>query len=208
MRGVRAPRQRESTMPHSTRHDRRRFLQGLGALVATGTAGALFPQLELIGQALAAAPRPATTARWSASSCTAATTLQHADPACAGGVRPLPAKPRRRVRRDQQSVRARHRPRQPGTVADGSGKNWGCIRRSPRPNCLFDSGELAFLANIGSLVEPLRKSELAQAAAAVPVFPQRPAAAVDARALHRHPRGQRLLRRTQRRPDRPRSIPA
>ena len=45
-------------MSHSTRHDRRRFLQGLTALLATGTAGALFPQLELMGRALAAAPAP------------------------------------------------------------------------------------------------------------------------------------------------------
>ena len=45
-------------MTHSTRHDRRRFLQGMTALLATGTAGALFPQLELMGRALAAAPAP------------------------------------------------------------------------------------------------------------------------------------------------------
>ena len=48
-------------MSHSTRHDRRRFLQGLTALLATGTAGALFPQLELMGRALAAAPAPGET---------------------------------------------------------------------------------------------------------------------------------------------------
>ena len=45
-------------MPSPTRHDRRRFLQGLGALAATGAASALFPQLELVGRALAAAPVP------------------------------------------------------------------------------------------------------------------------------------------------------
>ena len=45
-------------MSYSTRHHRRRFLQGLGALVAGGTASALFPQLQLMGHALAATPSP------------------------------------------------------------------------------------------------------------------------------------------------------
>ncbi|QDA56891.1 DUF1501 domain-containing protein [Thermomonas aquatica] len=149
-------------MPHSTRHDRRRFLQGLGALVATGTAGALFPQLELIGQALAAAPAPGD---YRALVCiflyggndSYNMLIPHAQAEydlylqSRGGVYDATSNPfGLGIARDSLA-----------TVADGSGKNWGLHPAFAAAKPLFDSGELAFLANIGSLVEPLRKSELA-----------------------------------------------
>lgn len=148
-------------MPHSTRHDRRRFLQGLGALVATGAAGALFPQLELMGHALAATPAAG---EYRALVCiflyggndSYNLLIPHAQAEydlylrSRGGVYDATANPfGLGIARDSLA-----------TVADTTGKTWGLHPAFAAAKPLFDAGELAFLANVGSLVEPVRKSEV------------------------------------------------
>ena len=148
-------------MPHSTRHDRRRFLQGLGALVATGTAGALFPQLELMGRALAATPAPG---EYRALVCiflyggndSYNMLIPHAQAEydvylrSRGGVYDATANPfGLGIARGSLA-----------TIADDIGDNWGLHPAFAAAKPLFDAGELAFVANIGSLVQPVRKSEV------------------------------------------------
>jgi len=148
-------------MPHSTRHDRRRFLQGLGALVATGTAGALFPQLELMGHALAATPQAGD---YRALVCiflyggndSYNMLIPHAQAEydvylrSRGGVHDATSNPfGLGIARDSLA-----------TIADTSGGTWGLHPAFAAAKPLFDAGELAFLANVGSLVEPVRKSEV------------------------------------------------
>ena len=148
-------------MSHSNRHDRRRFLQGLGALVATGAASAVFPQLELMGRALAAAPAPG---EYRALVCiflyggndSYNMLIPHAQAEydtylrSRGGVYDATANPfGLGIARDNLA-----------TIADTAGKTWGLHPSFAATKPLFDSGELAFLANVGSLVEPVRKSEV------------------------------------------------
>ena len=146
-------------MSHSTRHDRRRFLQGLTALLATGTAGALFPQLELMGRALAAAPAPG---EYRALVCiflfggndSFNMLIPHEASEYAlyqqsrGGIYDANSNPfGLGIARDSLSV-----------VADSGGKTWGLHPSFAATKPLFYSGELAFLANVGSLVEPVRSA--------------------------------------------------
>ena len=142
-------------MSHSNRHDRRRFLQGLGALVATGAASAVFPQLELMGRALAAAPAPGA---YRALVCiflyggndSYNMLIPHAQAEydtylrSRGGVYDATANPfGLGIARDNLA-----------TIADTAGKTWGLHPSFAATKPLFDSGELAFLANVGSLVCP------------------------------------------------------
>ena len=146
-------------MSHSTRHDRRRFLQGLTALLATGTAGALFPQLELMGRALAAAPAPG---EYRALVCiflfggndSFNMLIPHEASEYAlyqqsrGGIYDANSNPfGLGIARDSLSV-----------VADSGGKTWGLHPAFAAAKPLFDAGELGFLANVGSLIEPIAKA--------------------------------------------------
>jgi len=148
-------------MSHSTRHDRRRFLQGLAALVATGGAGAMFPQLELMGNALAATPVPGD---YRALVCiflyggndSFNMLIPHAQAEydlyqrSRGGVYDATSNPfGLGIARDSLA-----------TVVDTGGKAWGLHPGFAAARPLFDAGELAFVANVGSLVEPVRKSEI------------------------------------------------
>ena len=132
-------------MPHSTRHDRRRFLQGLGALVATGTAGALFPQLELMGHALAATPQAGD---YRALVCiflyggndSYNMLIPHAQAEydvylrSRGGVHDATSNPfGLGIARDSLA-----------TIADTSGGTWGLHPAFAAAKPLFDAGELAF----------------------------------------------------------------
>ena len=148
-------------MPHSTRHDRRRFLQGLGALVAGGTASALFPQLQLMGHALAATP---SAGEYRALVCiflfggndSYNMLIPHAQgeydvySRSRGGVYDATANPfGLGIARDNLA-----------TVSDTAGKSWGLHPAFAAAKPLFDAGEMAFVANVGSLVQPVRKPEV------------------------------------------------
>ncbi len=148
-------------MPHSTRHDRRRFLQGLGALVAGGTASAMFPQLELMGRALAATPAAG---EYRALVCiflfggndSFNMLIPHAQDEhdvylrSRGGVYDETANPfGLGIARDKLAQ-----------VSDAAGDRWGLHPSFAAVKPLFDAGELAFVANVGSLVQPVRKPEV------------------------------------------------
>ena len=143
-------------MSHSTRQDRRRFLQGLTALLASGTASALFPQLELMGRALAATPAPG---EYRALVCiflfggndSFNLLIPHAQAEydvyrqSRGGVYDASSNPfGLAINRDNLSV-----------IADTSSQTWGLHPAFAAAKPLFEAGELAFLANVGSLVEPI-----------------------------------------------------
>ena len=148
-------------MPHSTRHSRRHFLQGLGALVAGGTASAMFPQLELMGRALAAAPTPG---EYRALVCiflfggndSFNMLIPHVQDAydvylrSRGGVYDATTNPfGLGIARDSLA-----------TVQGTGGDRWGLHPSFAAAKPLFDAGELAFVANVGSLVQPVRKPEV------------------------------------------------
>jgi len=148
-------------MPHSTRNDRRRFLQGLGALVAGGTASAMFPQLQLMGHALAATP---SAGEYRALVCiflfggndSYNMLIPHAQDEYAvylrsrGGVYDATANPfGLGIARDTLA-----------TVQDTAGSSWGLHPSFAAAKPLFDAGELAFVANVGSLVQPVTKPEV------------------------------------------------
>jgi len=148
-------------MTHSTRNDRRRFLHGLGALFAGGAASAMFPQMELMGRALAATP---TTGEYRALVCiflyggndSYNMLIPHAQSEydvylrSRGGIYDATANPfGLGIARDNLAA-----------VADTGGKTWGMHPAFASAKPLFDAGELAFVANVGSLVEPVRKPEV------------------------------------------------
>lgn len=148
-------------MSNSTRHQRRRFLQGLGALVAGGTASALFPQLELISHALAAAPGAG---EYRALVCiflyggndSYNMLIPHDQDEynvylqSRGGVYDASGNPfGLGIARDNLTA-----------VVDASGHSWGMHPSFASAKSLFDSGELAFVANVGSLIQPVLKSEV------------------------------------------------
>ena len=148
-------------MSHLTRHHRRRFLQGLGALVAGGTASALFPQLQLMGHALAATP---SLGEYRALVCiflyggndSYNMLIPHAQAEydvylrSRGGIYDAASNPfGLGIARDSLAA-----------VTDTGGKSWGLHPSFAAAKPLFDAGELAFQANVGSLVEPVRKAEV------------------------------------------------
>lgn len=148
-------------MSYSTRHHRRRFLQGLGALVAGGTASALFPQLQLMGHALAATPSPG---EYRALVCiflyggndSHNMLIPHVQDEydvylrSRGGVHDANGNPfGLGIARDNLAA-----------VSDTAGKSWGLHPSFAAAKPLFDAGELAFMANVGSLIEPVRKAQV------------------------------------------------
>lgn len=147
-------------MPHTTRHDRRRFLHGLSALLAGGTASAMFPQLELIGRALAAAPgvdeyRALVCIFLFGGNDSFNMLIPHVQAeydvynSSRGGVYDAEANPfGLAIARDSLV-----------TITDTGGKTWGLNPAFAAAKPLFDAGELAFLANVGSLIEPISSFE-------------------------------------------------
>ena len=149
-------------MPHSTREDRRRFLRGLSAALAGGAATALIPQFELVGHALAAEP-PAGDYRavvciflYGGNDSFNMLIPQVQNEynlylASRGGVYDANSNPfGLGIARDALSV-----------ITDGNGKPWGMHPAMAETAPLFANGELAFMANVGSLTQPLSKSQYA-----------------------------------------------
>ena len=149
-------------MSHSTREDRRRFLRGLSAALAGGAASAFIPQFDLVGRALAAEPP---VGEYRALVCIflyggndsfnmlipQAQDEYNLYLASRGGVYDANSNPYGLgIARDALSV-----------ITDGSGKSWGMHPAMAEAAPLFANGELAFLANVGSLTQPLSKSQYA-----------------------------------------------
>ena len=159
-------------MSHSTREDRRAFLRGLQALLAGGAAYALLPQLELMARAFAAEPAPGDDYRalvcifLFGGSDSFNMLIPHETSEYAryltsrGGVYEATANPLGLgIARDQLL-----------TVADSQGKTWGLHPACTGMKTLFDAGELAFLANIGPLVEPVTKNDVNRRLKRLPAY--------------------------------------
>lgn len=148
-------------MGNSTREDRRAFLRRMRGMLAGGAALALMPQLELVGRAIAAEPPGGDDYRAlvciflfggndSFNMLIPHDSAEHAlYLASRGGVYGPGNSLALGIARDELV-----------TVADNNGKRWGL-----HPSCgdmkgLFERGELAFLANVGTLVEPVTKQQV------------------------------------------------
>ncbi|RXR01394.1 DUF1501 domain-containing protein [Pseudoxanthomonas composti] len=147
-------------MSHSTREDRRSFLRGLSTMLAGGAAYALLPQLELAGRAVAAeAPgdyRAMVCIFLFGGSDSYNMLIPHASGeydiynASRGGVYDATSNPfGLGIARDALLQ-----------VTDPFGKTWGLHPSCGGMKSLFDAGELAFLANIGTLATPVTKDEV------------------------------------------------
>lgn len=145
------------------RSDRRRFLARLSAVLAGGTAAAMLPQLELMGRALAAqGAMPASADGYRALVCifllggndSFNMLIPHASDeysvylASRGGVYSSSNNQGLGIARDALV-----------TVDDTSGRRWGLHPAAASLKPLFDNGELAFMANVGTLVQPITKNE-------------------------------------------------
>lgn len=159
-------------MTRSIREDRRNFLRRVQAVVAGGAAYALMPQLELVGRAFAAEPLPGNDYRAlvciflfggsdSFNMLIPHETAEHAAYLTSrGGVYDATANPfGLGIARDTLVQ-----------VADTSGKTWGLHPECAAMKPLFDAGELAFLANIGPLVEPLTKEDVTRRLKRLPPY--------------------------------------
>ena len=142
------------------RDDRRRFLRGLSWALATGTAGILLPQLDLIGRAMAAAPA---TNEYRALVCiflyggndshNMLVPYEQAEYnaylGCRGGVYDATNNPYGLgLARDALLP-----------ITDTASKGWGLHPACSGMQQLFASGELAFLANTGSLSAPVTRTD-------------------------------------------------
>lgn len=159
-------------MSHSTREDRRAFLRRMQAFIAGGTAFALMPQLELMGRAFAAEPAPGDDYRalvcifLFGGSDSFNMLIPHETSEYAryltsrGGVYDATTNALGLgIARDQLL-----------TINDTRGKTWGLHPGCTGMKTLFDSGELAFMANIGTLVEPVTKTEVRSRLKRVPAY--------------------------------------
>jgi uncharacterized protein (DUF1501 family) len=159
-------------MSHSSREDRRVFLRRMSGLLAGGAAVAMLPQLELVGRALAADPPPGNDYKalvciflfggsdsfnmlipHEASEHTAYLTSR-------GGVYDAATNPLALGIARSGLV----------TVNDTNGKTWGLHPSCDDMKPLFDAGELGFLANVGTLVEPVTKQEVRNKSKQVPDY--------------------------------------
>ncbi|MFT3755844.1 MAG: DUF1501 domain-containing protein [Pseudoxanthomonas sp.] len=151
------------------RQDRRDFLRNLQYVLAGGTIAAVMPQFELVGSALAQSA-PANDYR--ALVCiflfggndSFNLLVPHESSAydvyarSRGGVYDASSN-------NQGLAIARDRLLQ---VGDTAGKTWGLHPSCTALKTLFDQGELAFMANVGTLVQPITKAEYVAKARRVP----------------------------------------
>lgn len=157
-------------MKREVREDRRRFLGQLSATLAGGAAMAMFPQFDLVSRALAATTAPASGHR--ALVCifllggndSFNMLMPHVQSeydvylASRGGVYdPANNSQGLGIARDQLLQ-----------INDTAGKAWGLHPSCGGLKTLFDAGELAFLANVGTLVQPVGKSEIIARTARLP----------------------------------------
>ncbi len=159
-------------MSHSNREDRRAFLRRFQALLAGGAAYALLPQLELMGRAVAAEAAPGDGYRAlvciflfggsdSFNMLIPHETGEHARYLTSrGGVYDAASNTLGLGIAREQLL----------TIADTQGKTWGLHPACTGMKTLFDSGELAFLANIGSLVEPVTKNDVVRRLKRLPAY--------------------------------------
>ncbi len=156
-------------MSKTHRQDRRDFLRSLQYVLAGGAIAAVAPQFELVGRALAQSP-PVTDYR--ALVCifllggndSFNMLVPHAQAEydvyakSRGGVYDAAGN-------NQGLAIARDGLLQ---VGDTAGKTWGLNPACPALKTLFDQGELAFMANVGTLVQPITKAEYAAKSRRVP----------------------------------------
>ena len=142
--------------------DRRAFLRRMQAVLVGGTAFALLPQLHLMGQALAAEPLPGDD--YKALVCVflfgGSDSYNMLIPrdggeyqaylASRGGVYDAATNPTGLAYAQDALV----------PVVDANGKAWGLNPACSAMRPLFEAGELAFLANVGPLVEPVSKADV------------------------------------------------
>lgn len=158
-------------MSYSIRHDRRAFLRNLQMVLAGGAAASMLPQLELVGRAIAAA---GTSGDYRALVCiflfggndsfnmlipyeTAEYNIYNVN---RGGVYDSGSNPAGlAIARDQLAQ-----------ITDTQGKKWGLHPACAEMQPLFDAGELAFVANVGSLIEPVTKSDVLNARKPLPPY--------------------------------------
>lgn len=158
-------------MSHSIRHDRRAFLRNLQAVLAGGAAFSLLPQLELVGRAIAAS---GTGDGYRALVCIflyggndSFNMLIPYDNAeyniydtSRGGVYDPNSNPfGLGIARDQLAQ-----------ITDTQGKQWGLHPACTEMQPLFNSGELAFIANVGPLIEPVTKSDVVNGRKPLPPY--------------------------------------
>ncbi len=149
-------------MSRSHSQDRRAFLRRMQGLIAGGAAYALLPQLHLIGQALAAEPAPGDD--YKALVCIflfgGSDSFNMLVPhesgeyqaylASRGGVYDAVG--------NQTGLAYARDALVP--IVDTGGKTWGLNPACGAMRSLFERGELAFLANVGPLVEPVSKNDV------------------------------------------------
>lgn len=159
-------------MSRSLREDRRNFLRRVTGVVAGGAACALMPQLELVGRAFAADPLPGSDYRalvciFLFGGSDSFNMLIPHDSAehqiyltSRGGVYDAATNPLGLGIAHDQLV----------AVTDTQGKSWGLHPRCAAMKPLFDAGELAFMANVGPLVEPLTKDDVVRRLKRLPPY--------------------------------------
>lgn len=149
-------------MSRTINEDRRRFLRALQCTLAAGTIGSVIPQMDLVGRALA---QSAPAGEYKALVCIfllggndSFNMLMPYDQAeydvyraSRGGVHGPNNRHGMAIARDAML-----------RVVDRNGKAWGLHPACGEMKALFDTGELAFLANVGTLRQPLSKAELAR----------------------------------------------
>lgn len=156
-------------MSDNIRHGRRAFLRNLQCVLAGGTIAAVAPQFELVGRALAQSA-PATDYR----ALVCIFLLGGNDSfnllvPYAQAEYDVYAKSRGGVydagSNSQGLALARDGLLQ---IGDAAGKTWGLNPACPALKTLFDQGELAFMANVGTLVRPITKTEYMAKSVRVP----------------------------------------
>lgn len=157
-------------MSHETHDDRRRFLKQLGLTMAGGAAMSAFPQFQLVSRALAATTAP--TSGYRALVCiflfggndSFNMLIPHAQPeydaylGIRGGVYDAAA--------NSQGLAIDRATLVP--VTDTAGKTWGLNPACDGMRTLFEQGELAFLANVGTLTQPIADKREYAAGARLP----------------------------------------
>lgn len=156
-------------MNNLTNKSRRNFLRNLQYVLAGGAATAMLPQLELVGRAMALSPAALTGYRATVcifllgGSDSFNMLIPHVKEehdqylTARGGVHGSNNGNGLGIARDALLQ-----------ITDTAGKTWGLNPACTQMKSLFDSGELAFLANAGTLIQPITKTEFQARSKAYP----------------------------------------